>query len=121
MGKQIMVRTILTALLPIVLSVSTLGQASDSPGAQPAPAFGSIATPRPINPATNTTSPSARATQTLNPYLGSMPEGKAADGEIRISLGDAVDRGLRLNLGLIDSQQADAGVRAEREIGRAHV
>ena len=115
MGKQIIVRTILTALLSMVLSLSTVGQTTDNAGAGPAPAFGSIATPRPINPATDTTNPSARATQTLNPYLGSTPEGKAVDGEIRISLEDAVDRGLRLNLGLIDRQQADAGVRAERE------
>jgi hypothetical protein len=79
------------------------------------PAFGSIVTPRPINPATDTTNPSARATRTLNPYLGSTPEGNVVDGEIRISLEDAIARGLRFNLGLIDSQQADAGVRAERE------
>jgi hypothetical protein len=35
--------------------------------------FGSINTPRPINPASGTTNPSARATQNLNPYLGSTP------------------------------------------------
>jgi hypothetical protein len=72
-------------------------------------------TPRPINPATDTTNPSARATQTLNPYLGSTPEGNVVDGEIRISLEDSIVRGLRFNLGLIDSQQADAGVTAGRE------
>jgi outer membrane protein TolC len=115
MGKQIIVRTILTAMLPIVFSPAAVGQTTDNAGAGASPAFGSIATPRPINPATDTTNPSASATQTLNPYLGSTPEGKALDGEIRISLEDAVDRGLRLNLGLIDSQQADASLRAERE------
>ncbi|HEY6850272.1 MAG TPA: TolC family protein [Terracidiphilus sp.] len=115
MGKQIIVRTILTAMLPIVFSRSAVGQTTDNAGAGASPAFGSIATPRPINPATDTTNPSARATQTLNPYLGSTPEGQALDGEIRISLEDAVDRGLRLNLGLIDRQLADASLRAERE------
>src|SRR6202789_2378998 len=115
MGKRVIVRTILTALLPMVLSLPTVGQTTDSDAAGPAPAFGSIATPRPINPASDTTNPSARATQTLNPYLGSTPEGRAVDGEIRISLEDAVDRGLRLNLGLIDRQLADASLRAERE------
>jgi outer membrane protein TolC len=115
MGKQIIVRTILTAMLPIAFSLTAVGQTTDDAGGGASPAFGSIATPRPINPATDTTNPSARDTQTLNPYLGSTPEGKVVDGEIRISLEDAVARGLRLNLGLIDSQQADAGIRAARE------
>jgi outer membrane protein TolC len=114
MGKQIIVRTILTAML-VAFSLASVGQTTDNAGGGASPAFGSIATPRPINPATDTTNPSARVTQTLNPYLGSTPEGKVVDGEIRISLEDAIARGLRFNLGLIDSQQADAGVRAERE------
>jgi hypothetical protein len=115
MGKQIIVRTILTAMLTVAFSLASVGQTTDNAGNGASPTFGSIATPRPINPATDTTNPSARATQTLNPYLGSTPEGKAGDGEIRISLEDAIARGLCFNLGLIDSQQADAGVRAERE------
>src|SRR5580704_15418412 len=114
MGEQIIVRTILTTML-VAFSLASVGQTTDNAGGGASPAFGSIATPRPINPATDTTNPSARATQTLNPYLGSTPEGKVVDGEIRISLEDAIARGLRFNLGLIDSQQADAGVRAERE------
>src|ERR1700722_2803092 len=115
MGSRNIVRTILTALLPAALSLCARAQATDSAGGGAAPAFGSIPTPRPINPATDTTNPSARATQTLNPYLGSAPEGNVVDGEIRIRLEDAIARGLRFNLGLIDSRQADAGVRSERE------
>ncbi|RXH57828.1 TolC family protein [Granulicella sibirica] len=76
---------------------------------------GSIATPRPINPAAATTNPSARATQSLNPYLGSVPDGKLVPGVLSLSLDDAIDHGLKFNLGLIDSQQADATVRAQRE------
>jgi outer membrane protein TolC len=115
MGKQIVFRTILAAMLSLAFSLTAVAQTTDYAGGGASPAFGSIATPRPINPATDTTNPSARATQTLNPYLGSTPEGKVVDGEIRISLEDAIARGLRFNLGLIDSQQADAGVRADRE------
>jgi outer membrane protein TolC len=115
MAKPILVRTILTAMLLVAFSLTAAAQTIDIAGDGAAPAFGSIPTPRPINPATDTTNPSARATQTLNPYLGSTPEGKVVDGEIRISLEDAIVRGLRFNLGLIDSQQADASVRAERE------
>ena len=75
--------------------------------------FGSITTPRPINPATGTTI-RAHALQTLNPYLGSTPQGIATKGTLNLSLEDAIARGLRFNLGLIDSQQADADVRAQR-------
>jgi outer membrane protein TolC len=115
MGNRNIVRTVLTALAALALSSAAMAQTTDDAGGGAAPAFGSIPTPRPINPATDTTNPSARATQTLNPYLGSTPDGKVVDGEIRISLEEAIDRGLRFNLGLIDSQQADAGVRAQRE------
>jgi outer membrane protein TolC len=77
-------------------------------------ADGSIATPRPINPAASTTNPSARATQIQNPYLGSVPEEQLTNGPLELDLQQAVDRGLKYNLGLIDSVQADADVRAQR-------
>jgi outer membrane protein TolC len=73
-----------------------------------------IATPRPINPAAGSANPSALATQSLNPYLGSVPGGKLVDGEIELTLEDAVHRGLNFNLGLIESQQAYAGVKEDR-------
>ena len=101
------------AVLPLTFAIAAHTQSVDSTGA--APSFGSVTTPRPINPATGTTNPSARATQTLNPYLGSTPDGKVVDEEIKLSLEDAVARGLKFNLGLIDSEQADAQVRAQRE------
>lgn len=74
----------------------------------------SISTPRPINPATSTTNPSALATQGQNPYLGSTPTGKATDEVISLSLQEAVARGLRYNLGLLESNQASAEARAQR-------
>ena len=77
------------------------------------PAGYSIATPRPINPAEGTTNPSAVATQRQNPYLGSVPA-KATNGTVEISLQDAIDRGLRYNLGLVESNLASADVRASR-------
>jgi outer membrane protein TolC len=80
---------------------------------QPDPLAYSVATPRPINPAENTTNPSAQATQAQNPYLGSVPE-KVTGTTIRLSMRDAIKRGLRYNLGLIESNQASADVRAER-------
>src|ERR1700761_275910 len=115
MAKQTIVRAILAAMLPVALPLAAAAQTTDNDGGGASPAFGSIATPRPINPAADTTNPSARATQTLNPYLGSASDGKVVEGVIQVSLQDAIARGLRFNLGLIDSQQADASVRAQRE------
>ena len=73
-----------------------------------------IATPRPINPAAGSTNPSALATQSLNPYLGSIPGGKLIPGQIKLTLQEAVRHGLEFNLGLVESKQADATVQAER-------
>lgn len=96
----------------LALSLGAFGQAFPDNGA--AAGFGSISTPRPINPATDTTNPSARATQSLNPYLGSTPHGIANNVTIHLSLENAVARGLQFNLGLIDSRQASADARAQR-------
>jgi outer membrane protein TolC len=82
--------------------------------AQSGPLGYSIATPRPINPAANTTNPSARAAQSQNPYLGSVPAGPATGTPITLSLADAIIRGLRYNLGLIESSQGSAEARARR-------
>ena len=73
----------------------------------------SVATPRPINPAEGTTTPSAQATQRQNPYLGSVPS-KTVGPPIGLTLAGAVEHGLRYNLGLVESGQASADVRAER-------
>src|SRR5580658_1654407 len=73
----------------------------------------SVATPRPINPAESTTNPSASATQSQNPYLGSVPS-KATGRTIELSLQGAIERGLRYNLGLVESNQGAADVRGDR-------
>src|SRR5216683_4564222 len=73
----------------------------------------SVATPRPINPAEGTTTPSAQATQRQNAYLGSVPS-KNTGTRIELSLRTAIERGLRYNLGMVEANQASADVRAER-------
>jgi len=73
----------------------------------------SIATPRPISPADGTTNPGAQAIQRQNPYLGSVPS-ERTNTTIHLSLRDAVDRGLRYNLGVVESNQASAAARAAR-------
>ena len=101
-------RRIWGAVLILSAALTAAGQS-----VQPDPLAYSVATPRPINPAEGTTNPSALATQAQNPYLGSVPE-KATGTTIRVSMRDAIERGLRYNLGLIESNQASADVRANR-------
>jgi len=105
----------LLALFAPVLALPALTAGQAFPDGGSSPAFGSINTPRPINPAAGTTNPSARATQTLNPYLGSTTHGVATKETLQLSLEEAIARGLQYNLGLIDSQQANADARAQRE------
>ena len=49
-----------------------------------------------------------------NPFLGGTPSGAPVPGVVDLPLGEALDRGLRYNLGLIVSAQASEQVRAER-------
>ena len=98
-------------IVPLFVSTArySLGQA-----AQIDPLGYTISTPHPIDPASGTTNPSALATQRQNPFLGSTPSGKATDGVIPLSLTEAIARGLRYNLGLIESNQTSADGRAQR-------
>ena len=97
---------LIMASIAVASGQSALGQGLDPLGY-------SVATPRPISPAEGTTTPSALATQRQNPYLGSVPS-KNTGTKLDLSLKSAIDRGLRYNLGLIESNQASADVRAER-------
>lgn len=76
--------------------------------------LGSIATPRTINPAANSTTPSSLAGQQQNPFLGSTPSGKATDQTLDLSLEDAIARGLRFNLGVIENQATLRLTQAQR-------
>ena len=97
-------------VLGVVLILASTAAASGQP---PGPLGYSITTPRPISPAEGTTTPSAQAAQGQNPYLGSVPA-RNTGAKIELSLRDALDRGLRYNLGLVEANQASADVRAER-------
>src|SRR5262245_34241821 len=74
----------------------------------------SVPTPRPINPATNTTNPSTRAGQRQNPFNGSTPADSLSSNPLTFTLADAIQRGLRYNLGLIDATTTSAAVSAAR-------
>ncbi len=47
-------------------------------------------------------------------YQGSVPQGIASSTPIPLSLGDAINRGLKANLGLLTSEQSSRETRAER-------
>lgn len=83
---------------------------------QTSPSFelGSISTPRTINPSVNSTTPSSLAGQQQNPFLGSVPTGQATNEVIQLSLLDAVDRGLRFNLGVVENQATLRQAQAQR-------
>jgi outer membrane protein TolC len=97
------------------LSILILAAGAVAASAQTGPAYSgySITTPRPISPAEGTTTPSAQATQRQNPYLGSVPS-KSTGTTLRLSLQDAIARGLRYNLGLVESEHSSADVHADR-------
>jgi outer membrane protein TolC len=96
----------LAVMFLMVTSLTAWGQTPSALGY-------SVATPRPISPAEGTTNPSAQVTQGQNPYLGSVPS-KNTGTRIELTLKNAIERGLRFNLGLIEASQASADVHAER-------
>src|SRR5205807_2124490 len=96
------------ALSLLLLEASAAQQASPSFEA------GSITTPRTINPAANSTTPSSLAGQQQNPFLGSVPGGPATATPVELSLEDAIGRGLRFNLGVIENQATLRQAQAQR-------
>jgi len=52
--------------------------------------------------------------QQMSDYQGSVPQGTATEAPIAISMSEAIDRGLKANLGLLSSQQSSEEVRAQR-------
>jgi len=100
---------------PLVLAATFASSAASAQSTSSfSPLSNNITTPRPFDPGTNTTNPSALAVQTQNPYLGSVPTSPLVPGTLQLSLTDAVNRALRANLGLIDTEQEHAQSRAAR-------
>lgn len=61
----------------------------------------------------NTSGPSSPSGQSQSPYSGSVPA-KLVPGTLQISLHDAIDRGLKQNLGLLLSNEDIRSARGER-------
>jgi outer membrane protein TolC len=58
--------------------------------------------------------PSPAAKPTLGQFQGSVPQGQASPNAIALTLEDAINRGLKANLGLLVSEQADRETQATR-------
>jgi outer membrane protein TolC len=103
------------ALLGPVLALAVAARGQTIPDAGATAGFGSVNTPRPINPASDTTNPSACHTRSQS-LFGQHAEWRSdKKEELHLSLEDAIGRGLKYNLGLIDSQEASSDARAQRE------
>ncbi|MBV9611490.1 MAG: TolC family protein [Acidobacteriaceae bacterium] len=66
-----------------------------------------VGAPAPVVPATETSA----GDQT---YQGSVPQGTASTGAIALTLNEAIERGLKANLGILTSEQGSREVRAQR-------
>jgi hypothetical protein len=105
-----------TVLRIITILLLSFGLAAVAAAQQAGSSFelGSIATPRTINPATNSNTPSSLAGQQQNPFLGSVPTGVLSATPIDLSLQDAIERGARFNLGVIEDQSSLRQAQAQR-------
>src|SRR5438876_4433861 len=63
---------------------------------------------------TRSPSPSISLPGSQSPFLGSAPEGKATADVLQIDFKDAIDRGLRNNLGLLLAGDQTISARGER-------
>ncbi len=92
------------AAVAVFASIPITAFAQGGPGAPPATSLQTQA------PAPTTSPP-----QTGDPtYQGSVPQGNASSTPIPLTLGDAISRGLKANLGLLTSEQSSREIRAER-------
>ncbi len=66
------------------------------------------------SPTSSTSMPTVTLPTTQNPFLGSAPEGKATPEVLQIDFKDAIDRGLRTNLGLLIAADQTEQARGER-------
>jgi outer membrane protein TolC len=95
-------RAIVPAVLATVLTLFNAGAQELGAGQAVQPVPGA---PRPM---------SLYPSQAQGPYLGSVTQGTATDGELALSLDDAIQRGLKNNLGTLVNDQERRRSAAER-------
>jgi outer membrane protein TolC len=65
--------------------------------------------------------PTSSVGPTSSPFLGSVPPGKATSEVLRVSIADAIERGLRFNLGILLSEQSSQSARGARWLALSHL
>lgn len=109
MNKTKFVRPLI--VLSISLVISETGILGQAPGAPPTPGTQTGGGSGPGNASPQVT----LAPQAGEPaYQGSVPQGTASPTPIALTLADAINRGLKANLGLLTSEQSSRQTRAER-------
>jgi len=84
----------------VVLALVLCATASHAQGPPAQPQLGgTAAAPVPVR------TPALNPSAAQNPFLGGVVAGKATAGVVRLSLGDAIARGLRQNLGVVLGEQ----------------
>jgi outer membrane protein TolC len=74
-----------------------------------------------MGPAAATQSASTQQANGQNPFLGGAPPGAAQPGVLPLSLADAINRGLKYNLGILLSDQATQQARGARIQALSHL
>jgi outer membrane protein TolC len=64
--------------------------------------------------AVSASSAGANSSASSSPFLGSVPSGKASSQAIPLSIANAIERGLRFNLGILLSEQSSQSARGAR-------
>jgi outer membrane protein TolC len=106
---------LLTSLTALVLTASAFCQAPTPGSSGAGPAAAPPAASTYSSTATQSGSPAVSLPSgNQNPFLGSVPSGKATAEVIPISFSDAINRGLQQNLGLLLAQDSTLAARGKR-------
>jgi outer membrane protein TolC len=97
-------------LFTAATGIMALAQSS----ARPNPVAGAAASTYAVSPAASGPVRVTLPSQNGNPFLGSVPTGKATSQIIELSFSDAMTRGLQQNLGLLLSQDSTLAARGQR-------
>lgn len=82
---------------------------------------GNIAANATLGGQTYVAAPLASTSSAQNPFLGSISSGKAVPGTLQLSIDDAIERGLRFNLGALLSEQSSESARGARWQALSHL
>ena len=105
----------LIVVTALVLAASGFSQAQTAGSLAAGAAAAPAASTYPSSTTTQSSSPGVSLPSlNQNPFLGSVPAGKATTEVIPISFSDAINRGLQQNLGLLLSQDSTLAARGQR-------